>query len=85
MKSYKSIKSPRASGLNSILWSTPLLLQSIGMPGANGGKHLLSGNGANGVQLHRIADGDNFFPEPLLYCGVPFLQCTQSGTDNLAS
>src|ERR1700722_7709023 len=85
MKSYKSIRSPRASGLNSTLWSTPLLLQSIGMPGSKGGKHLLSGNRTTRIRLHRIVDGDNFLSEPLLYCCVTFLQRAQSGTDNLAS
>lgn len=68
-----------------MLWSTPLLLQSIGMPGANCGKHLLSGNGSTRVRLHRIVDSNNFLPEPLIYRGITFLQCTQSGTDNFAS
>ena len=55
------------------------------MPGANGGKRLLSGNCATGVRLHGIADGDNFFAQPLLDCGVTFLQCTQAGTHNPAA
>ena len=55
------------------------------MPGANGSKHLLSGNGATGVRLHSIADTDNFLPEPLLDCGVTLLQRTQSGAHYLAA
>jgi hypothetical protein len=55
------------------------------MPGANGGKHLFSGNGATGIRLHGIAHSDNFLPEPLLYDSIAFLQCAKPSTDNFAS
>jgi hypothetical protein len=69
--------------LNSILWLTPLL-QPIGMPGANGGKNLLSGNGAAGIRLHGIADANNFLTQPSPDCCVTFLQCPQPGSHNFA-
>jgi len=55
------------------------------MPGPNGGKHLLSGNGAAGIRLHGIADANNFLTQPLLDCRVTLLQCPQSGPHNFAA
>jgi len=55
------------------------------MPGANGGKHLLCGNGASGTRLHRIADANNFFAQPPLDGRITFLQCSQSGPYSLAA
>jgi hypothetical protein len=80
----EAIKSPSASGLNLILRLTPLL-QPIGMPGANGGKNLLSGDGAAGVRLHGVADFNNFLTQPLLDCCVTLLQCSQPGAHNFAA
>ena len=54
------------------------------MPGANGGKHLLCGNGTGGVRLHGIADADDFLAQPLLNRGVTLLPGPQSGSHNLA-
>src|SRR5438045_2964252 len=84
MWSNRSIKSPGASGLNSILWLTALL-QPIGMPGANGGKYLRSGNGAARVRLHGIEEANNFLAQPLLDCSVTRLKRAQSGSHDLAA
>jgi hypothetical protein len=55
------------------------------MHGANGSKHLLSGDGAaEGIRLHGIADAKNFLAKPLLDCRITLLQCAQSGSHNFA-
>ena len=43
------------------------------MPGANGGKDLLCGNGAAGIRLQGIAGANNFLAQPLLDCRVTLL------------
>ena len=55
------------------------------MTGANGGKNLLPGNGATGVQLHRVIDSDDFLPEPFFNRGVTFLQRTEPGPDDFTA
>jgi hypothetical protein len=60
-------------------------LQAIRMPGANGDKYLIGGNGAAGVIPQGAANLDNFLAKPLLDRGVTLLQGPQTGSHNFAS